>query len=112
MVTLCVAAACQTDSEPSAPPAPLVEGDDAIEGMSVDGAQTLPLAEWSSNPTATEFETWRTTVTPQDDGLGFTVELDVIAHQVVRGGKRRRLALEKLLLGIPTRAPTQHAPHF
>lgn len=91
MVTLCVAAACQPDSEPSAPLAPLVEGDDAIEGIRVDGAQTLPLAEWSPNPTAVEFETWRTTVTPRADGLGFAVDLDIIAHQLGSAPERMML---------------------
>ena len=36
-------------------------------------------------------------------------DLDVVAHQVVGGRKRVDLAVEELLLGVPARAPGQHA---
>ncbi len=36
-------------------------------------------------------------------------DLDVVAHQVVLGGKRVDLAIEELLLGIPARAPGEDA---
>ena len=36
-------------------------------------------------------------------------DLDVVAHQVFGGRQRVHLAVEELLLGVPARAPGQHA---